>query len=71
MVSGLTLVDALDPPCHQSGVTTTLEQSEAGVHSLEAEHDEYRRVDGRWLHARMELRVVFTCPCEAGWANRD
>ena len=31
------------------------------------EDDEYRRVDGRWLHSRMELGVVFMVPHERGW----
>ena len=32
------------------------------------EDDEYRRVEGRWLHSRMALRVVFMAPHERGWA---
>ena len=35
-----------------------------------AEDDEYRRVDGRWLHSRMALRVAFFAPHESGWAKR-
>ncbi len=31
------------------------------------EDDEYRRVDGRWLHSRMKLSVVFMAPHERGW----
>jgi hypothetical protein len=34
------------------------------------EDDEYRRVDGRWLHSRMSLRVVFLAPHDRGWAPR-
>jgi hypothetical protein len=32
------------------------------------EHDEYRCVDGLWLHASMHLRVVFSVPYDKGWA---
>jgi hypothetical protein len=35
------------------------------------EHDEYRRVDGRWLHARMQLELVFFAPHERGWAKKN
>ena len=31
------------------------------------EDDEYRRVDGVWLHARMKLTSVFLAPHETGW----
>lgn len=31
------------------------------------EDDEYRRVDGRWLHRSMKLTVVFLSPHETGW----
>lgn len=31
------------------------------------EDDEYRRVDGVWLHQRMKLFVVFLAPHETGW----
>ena len=31
------------------------------------EDDEYRRVDGVWLHQRMKLSVVFLAPHETGW----
>jgi hypothetical protein len=34
------------------------------------EEDEYRRVDGRWLHSRMGLRVAFMAPHERGWGKR-
>lgn len=34
------------------------------------EDDEYRRVDGRWLHQRMALRVVFLAPHDRGWARK-
>ena len=33
------------------------------------EDDEYVRVDGRWLHSRMTLRVVFMAPHATGWAR--
>ncbi len=33
------------------------------------EDDEYVRVDGRWLHSRMKLRVVFMAPHATGWAR--
>ena len=33
------------------------------------EDDEYRRVDGRWLHSRMSLRVVFMVPYDEGWSS--
>jgi hypothetical protein len=32
------------------------------------EEDEYARVDGAWLHSRMQLRVVFMAPHERGWS---
>ncbi len=35
-----------------------------------AEDDEYRRVDGLWLHSRMSLRVVFMAPHAEGWKKR-
>lgn len=31
------------------------------------EDDEYRRVEGVWLHQRMRLSVVFLAPHETGW----
>jgi ketosteroid isomerase-like protein len=31
------------------------------------EHDAYRREEGRWLHTRMRLDVVFMAPHERGW----
>jgi hypothetical protein len=34
------------------------------------EDDGYRRVDGLWLHSRMELRVVFMAPGDRGWDRR-
>jgi len=34
------------------------------------EADEYRRVDGRWLHSRMALEVAFMAPHERGWGPR-
>ena len=34
------------------------------------ERDAYRREDGRWLHTRMELDVVFMAPHETGWRVR-
>lgn len=34
------------------------------------EDDEYRKEDGRWLHQRMALRVVFMAPHDRGWARR-
>ena len=34
------------------------------------EDDEYRRVDGRWLHQRMSLRVVFLAPHDRGWGRK-
>lgn len=33
------------------------------------EEDEYARVDGRWLHSRMALRVVFMAPHAKGWVR--
>ncbi len=36
-----------------------------------AEEDEYERVGGIWLHARMQLRVHFFAPHERGWAKRN
>jgi hypothetical protein len=34
------------------------------------EEDEYRRVDGRWLHSRMGLKVAFMAPHDRGWGKR-
>ena len=31
------------------------------------EEDEYRRVDGVWLHSRMQLGMVFMAPHAQGW----
>jgi hypothetical protein len=31
------------------------------------EDDEYRRVDGQWLHRSMKLTLVFLSPHETGW----
>ena len=36
-----------------------------------AEDDEYERVGGVWLHARMQLTVHFFAPHERGWAKRN
>ena len=33
------------------------------------EDDEYVRVDGRWLHARMALQVTFMAPHDRGWVR--
>jgi hypothetical protein len=35
------------------------------------EEDEYRRVDGMWLHSHMRLSVVFIAPYEKGWSKRS
>ena len=35
------------------------------------EDDEYRRVDGTWLHSAMKLEVVFMAPYDTGWAGRS
>lgn len=32
------------------------------------EHDEYARVDGRWLHTRMQLESQLMAPHDRGWA---
>lgn len=32
------------------------------------EHDEYARVEGRWLHRHMQLDAKLMVPYEAGWA---
>jgi hypothetical protein len=53
--------DILAPCTGQDGTPLWM----AGV-----EEDEYARVQGRWLHTRMNLRVVFMCPYERGWARR-
>ena len=34
------------------------------------EHDEYTRVDGTWLHSRMQLDVAMIAPHDRGWARR-
>jgi len=31
------------------------------------EHDEYARVDGRWLHSRMQLDSQLMAPYDRGW----
>jgi SnoaL-like protein len=33
--------------------------------------DEYRRVDGRWLFAKVKLEVWFMVPAHEGWASPD
>ena len=33
------------------------------------EDDTYRRVEGAWLHARMQLTTVFLAPHETGWTR--
>jgi hypothetical protein len=35
------------------------------------EDDAYRKLDGRWLHTSMRLRVVFFAPHETGWAKKS
>ena len=35
------------------------------------EDDEYAKVDGRWLHSRMKLSVVFLAPHDVGWATEN
>jgi hypothetical protein len=35
------------------------------------EEDLYERVDGIWLHARMQLQVHFFAPHQRGWARRS
>ncbi len=54
--------DLLAPCTTQEGVAAWM----AGV-----EDDEYARVDGRWLHASMRLRVVFFAPHERGFSPRS
>ena len=34
------------------------------------EHDEYARVEGRWLHARMKLDSQLMAPYDRGWGPR-
>lgn len=34
------------------------------------EHDEYRRVDGRWLHSKMQLESRLMAPYDRGWGPR-
>jgi len=53
--------DLLAPCTTRDGVASWM----AGV-----EDDEYARVDGRWLHSAMKLRVVLFAPHERGWAPR-
>jgi len=53
--------DLLAPCTTRDGVASWM----AGV-----EEDEYARVEGRWLHSSMKLRVVFFAPHERGWAPR-
>jgi len=54
--------DLLAPCTTRDGVASWM----AGV-----EDDEYARVDGRWLHTSMKLRVVLFAPHARGWASRD
>ena len=35
------------------------------------EHDEYARVDGRWLHTRMRLDAKRIAPYERGWGEQS
>lgn len=35
------------------------------------EHDEYARVDGRWLHSRMQLDAQLMAPYDVGWSKPD
>lgn len=35
------------------------------------EEDEYRRVDGTWLHSRMRLDPVFFAPYDRGWGRQQ
>jgi hypothetical protein len=51
--------DLLAPCTTQAGVASWM----AGV-----EEDAYARVDGRWLHTAMKLRVVLFAPHAQGWA---
>ena len=50
--------DLLAPCTTRDGVASWM----AGV-----EEDEYARVDGRWLHAAMKLKVVLFAPHAQGW----
>ena len=34
------------------------------------EEDEYRRVDGVWLHSRMQLTPIFLAPHATGWVRK-
>jgi len=34
------------------------------------EHDEYARIDGRWLHTRMQLDSQLMAPHDKGWGPR-
>ncbi len=34
------------------------------------EEDEYRRVDGRWLHSRMRMKMAFMAPHDGGWGQK-
>ena len=34
------------------------------------EHDEYRRVDGRWLHSKMHLESQLMAPYDRGWGPK-
>ena len=53
--------DLLAPCTTREGVAVWM----AGV-----EDDEYARVDGRWLHSAMRLRVVLYAPHARGWAPK-
>ena len=34
------------------------------------EHDAYARVDGRWLHAKMQLDSKLMAPYDRGWGPK-
>ena len=42
-------------------------QGGRGMWMVGVEHDEYARVDGRWLHSRMQLESQLMAPYDRGW----
>ncbi|MEZ4330848.1 MAG: nuclear transport factor 2 family protein [Myxococcota bacterium] len=48
-------------------LVTTLEGR--AMWMIGVEHDEYARVDGHWLHTRMQLDAQLMAPHDRGWAT--
>jgi hypothetical protein len=59
---------------HASGVWDVLAmlttQEGRAMWMVGVEHDEYARVNGRWLHTRMKLDSQLMAPYEQGWERK-